>query len=261
MATNDNEPTGFGWRVYGLGIVALGIVGLVWGDFISGQPVPEWLPDRTVLAYAVAVFMLAAGLAVEWRRTTAWAALALAAYYTLIVVLLMNGRVILANYSVYGAYSGAAEPVAIAAGAAIVYAMSANIDAARAALIARIARFAFGLCALLFGGAHFFYMNYTAPLVPAWLPPSQEFWGYATGVFHIAGGLAILSGIQARLGAILLTAMYALFIPLVFVPVLMAETSSPFRWTELATTIVLVGVTWVIADSLKPTAPSPGTAG
>src|SRR6185312_14575050 len=231
------------------------------GDFISGQPVPKWFPERTALAYAVAAFMLVAGLAIEWRRTTPKAAAALCAYYTLIVVVLMNGRVILANSAVFGAYSGAAEPVAIAAGALIVYAASADIDAARAALLMRFARIAFGVSAVLFGLAHFVYMNYTAPLVPAWLPPSQEFWGYATGVFHIAGGLAILTGIQARLGAILLTAMYALFIPLVFVPVLMAETSSPFRWTELATTIVLVGVTWVIADSLKPTAPSPGTAG
>ncbi len=85
---------------------------------------------------------------------------------------------------------------------------------------------AFGLCALLFGAAHFVYMNYTAPLIPKWLPPSQEFWGYATGVFHIAGGLAILAGVQARLAAILLTVMYAAFIPLVFVPVLMTEPSA-----------------------------------
>lgn len=242
--------SGIGWRVYGIGIIALGVVGLVWGDFISGQPVPKWFPERVVLAYAAASFMLVAGLALEWRRTTALAAAALAAYYVLIVVLLMNGRVILANYTVFGAYSGAAEPVAIAAGALIVYAAAADIDAARAALLMRIARIAFGLSAVLFGLAHFVYMNYTAPLVPTWLPPSQEFWGYATGVFHIAGGLAILAGIQARLAAILLTVMYAAFLPLVFVPVLMAETSSAFRWTECATTIVLVGVAWIVADSL-----------
>ena len=46
----------------------------------------------------------------------------------------------------------------------------------------------------LFGGAHFFYMNLTTPLVPSWLPPSQIFWGYATGIAHIAAGFAILTG-------------------------------------------------------------------
>ena len=251
MSTVGQKPVEFSWRVFGLGIVAFGVIGFVWGDFISGQPVPPWFPERTALAYAAAAFMLMTGLGVERRRTTAWAAAALTAYYALIVVLLMNGRVMFANYAVFGAYSGAAEPVAIAAGGLIVYAASANIDAASAARLTRIGRIAFGICALLFGAAHFVYMNYTAPLVPKWLPPSQEFWGYATGVFHIAGGVAILAGIRARLAAILLAAMYASFIPLVFVPVLMAETSSAFRWTECATTIVLTGVAWIVADSLK----------
>jgi hypothetical protein len=40
-------------------------------------------------------------------------------------------------------------------------------------------------------------MNLTAPLVPKWLPPSQELWAYATGVDHIAAGVAILTGVQA----------------------------------------------------------------
>jgi uncharacterized membrane protein len=251
MAANDNRPIESGWRVYGLGIIALSVIGFVWGDFISGQPVPKWLPERTALAYAAAVFMLVAGLAVEWRRTVTWAATALIAYYGLIVLLLENGPVILKNYAVYGAYFGAAEPLAIASGALIICAATADMDAARAARLTRIAQIAFGICAVFFGGAHFVYMSATAPLIPGWLPPSQEFWGYATGVFHIMAGIAILTGIQARLAAILAAVMYASFIPLVFLPVLMTETSSAFRWTEFATTITLVGVALTVAESLR----------
>ena len=61
-------------------------------------------------------------------------------------------------------------------------------------------------------------MNLTVPLVPGWLPPTREFWAYATGIGHIAAGLAILTGVQARLAAILLTVMFACFTPLVHVP-------------------------------------------
>ncbi len=239
-----------GWRVYGLGVMALGTVCLVWGNFDPGQPVPKDFPDRTALAYATAAFMLVAGAAVEWRRTTAWGAAALTVYYAFIVVILMNGRVVLAHYAEFGSYSGSAEQLAIAAGGLIVYANSAKIDATRAARLTRLGQLTFGVCVLLFGGAHFVYMNLTAPLVPQWLPPSQEFWAYATGVGHIAAGVAILMGVQAHLAAILLTAMFASFTPLVHVPMLLADPSHYVNWTENALNLALVGVAWVVADSL-----------
>ena len=239
-----------GWRVYGLGVMALAMLCLVWGDFVLGQRVPKDFPGRTALAYAAAAYMLVAGAAVEWRRTAAWGAAALTAYYALVVVILMNGRLVLAHYAEFGAYSGAAEQLAIAAGGLIVYAASAKIDAALAARLTRLGQLAFGICALLFGGAHFFYMNLTVPLVPKWLPPTQEFWAYATAVGHIAAGIAILCGVQARLAAILLTVMFASFTLLVHGPMLLADPSSHMIWTENALNLALTGSAWVVADSL-----------
>ena len=241
----------FGSRVYGLGVIALAFVCLAWGDFDPGQPVPKSLPDRTALAYVVAAFMLVAGAAVEWRRTAASGAAALAAYYALVVVIVMNGRVVLAHYAEFGSYSGAAEQLAIAAGALIIYAASAKIDAEMAARLTRLGQLAFGACALLFGGAHFFYMNLTVPLVPKWLPPAQEFWAYATGVGHIAAGIAILTGVHARLAAILLTVMFASFTPLVHVPMLLADPLSHANWSENALNLALIGAAWVVADSFS----------
>jgi uncharacterized membrane protein YphA (DoxX/SURF4 family) len=248
--TAEKTMMGFGWRVYGLGVMALGMVCLAWGDFDPGQPVPKAFPYRTALAYAAAAFMVVAGAAVAWRRTATWGAAVLTVYYALVVVILMDGRLVLTHYAEFGTYSGAAEQVALAAGGLIVYAASANIDAALAARLTRVGQLAFGVCALLFGGAHFFYMNLTAPLVPKWLPPTQEFWGYATGVGHIAAGVAILTGVQARLAAILLTAMYASFTLLVHGPMLLANPSSHGIWAENAMNLALIGVAWVVADSL-----------
>jgi uncharacterized membrane protein YphA (DoxX/SURF4 family) len=248
--TAEKTTVAIGWRVYGLGVMALGAVCLAWGSFDSGQPVPMDFPDRVVLAYAAAVFMLVAGAAVEWRRTAAWAAAALTAYYALIVVILMDGRGLIAHYSEFGSYSNLAEQLAIAAGGLIVYAAHAQIDPALAARLARVGQMVFAVCAVLFGGAHFFYMNLTAPLVPKWLPPSQEFWAYATGIGHIAAGVAILTGVQARLAAILLTAMFASFTLLVHIPMLLADPSNHFIWSENALNLALIGVAWVVADSL-----------
>ena len=67
-------------RIYGLAAVALGLLGLVWGDFAAvWQPVPKDLPGRTALAYAVAIAFLLAGLAIQWRRSAGLGALALTA--------------------------------------------------------------------------------------------------------------------------------------------------------------------------------------
>jgi uncharacterized membrane protein YphA (DoxX/SURF4 family) len=249
MAAKSTK-SGFGGYVYGLGMMALAGVCLVFGGFDPGQPVPKAFPDRTILAYAAATFMLVAGAAVMWRRTAAWAAGALAAYYTLIVVVLMNGRAMLAHPAEYVSYSGAAEQLAIAAGALIIFASSAKLDAGLAGRVTRLGQITFGLCAIIFGGAHFAYLGFTAPLVPKWLPGGQMFWAYATGVAHIVGGLAIITGVRARLAAILLTVMYASFTPLVHLPLLLADHSSHENWAENAENIALVGVAWVVADSL-----------
>jgi uncharacterized membrane protein len=243
------EPT-FGWRAYGLGVMALAIVGLALGDFLPGQSVPKGFPNRTALAYAADALMLVAAAAVLWRRTAAWGAAVLTAYYALFVVILMDGRVVLRHYAEFIAYSGTAEQLAIAAGGLVVYAANSEIDAALAARLTRLGQLAFGVCALLFGGAHFVYMNLTAPLVPKWLPPSQVFWGYATGVGFIAAGVAILTRVQAHLAAILLTAMLACFTLLVHGPMLVADPPNHMIWSENAVNLAVMGAAWAVADSL-----------
>ena len=248
--TAEKTAMAFGWRVYGLGVMALGMVCLAFGDFDPGQPVAENFPARTALAHAVGAFMVVAAAAVEWRRTAAWGAAALTVYYALFVVILMNGRLLLTDYAVFVTYENIAMQLAIAAGGLIIYATNARIDAALAARLTRLGRLAFGGCALVFGGAHFVYMNLTAPLVPKWLPPTQEFWGYATGIGFVAAAVAILTGVQARLAAILVTAMLASFGLLANGPVLLADHSSHWNWSESAVNLAVTGAAWVVADSL-----------
>jgi uncharacterized membrane protein len=248
--TAEKPPIALGWRVFGLGVIAMGAVGWALGNFLPGQPAPKDLPDRTVLAYAAAAFMIVAGAALQWRRAAAWASGAITAYFAVIVVGLMEVGVVLRHPAEYGAYSGIAEQLAIAAGGLIVFARFARIEPARAARLVRVGQAAFGICAVVFGIAHFVYMNMTAPIVPKWLPPGGVFWGYATGAFHIAGGVAILTRIKDRLAAILLTVMYAAFTPLVHVPLFLSDPANRYFWSENATNLVLVGVAWVVADSL-----------
>jgi uncharacterized membrane protein YphA (DoxX/SURF4 family) len=247
--TTERALRPLGWRIFGLGLIAMATVWLAWGDFTPGQPVPERFSGRT-FAYLAAVFTLIAGAAIEWRRSVAAGAAAIAIYYLLIVVIVMDGPGLIDNYTEYGSYSNIAEQLAIAAAALIIYASVAKLDSALAVRLTRIGQLTFGVCAVLFGGAHYFYMNLTVPLIPKWLPPSAVFWAYATGVGQIAAGIAILTGVQARLGTILLTTMYVLFTLLVHIPIVLADPANFYGWTENALNLALIGSAWVVADSL-----------
>jgi uncharacterized membrane protein len=252
--TEEKSARAFGWRVFGLGMMALGLACLAFGEFDPGQPVPQRFPYRTALAYVAGAFIVVAAAAVEWRRTAAWGAAALTGYYVVFVLLLMNARLLLTDYAVYVTYEGISMQLAIAASGLIVYATSARsvvqIDGALAASLSLVGRLVFAVCTLIWGGAHFVYMNLTAPLVPKWLPLGQVFWGYVTGVCFIAAGLAILTGVKARLAAILLTAMIASFGLLANGRMLVANPASHWNWTESALNLALIGSSWVVADSL-----------
>jgi uncharacterized membrane protein len=247
--TAENTTMPFGWRVYGLGVMSLGIVSLVFGHFDPGQPVPANFPAH-IVAYVVGAFMVIAAAAIEWRKTAAWGAGALAIYYVLFVVILMNGRLLLVHYREYVIYEEIAMQLAVGLAALIIYANAAKIDSARAARLTRVSLLAFGVCCLVFGGAHFAYLKYTASMIPKWLPPSQIFWTYVTGISFIAAGIAILTGIQARLAAILLTVMLISFGVLSNGRILLTNLSLHGNWSESAINLATVGAAWVVADSL-----------
>ncbi len=86
--------------------------------------------------------------------------------------------------------------------------------------------------------------------LPKWLPPTQEFWGCATGACFVAAGVAMLTGVQARLAAILLTAMLPSFGLLANGRILLADHSSHWNWTDSAVNLAVTGAAWVVADSL-----------
>jgi hypothetical protein len=194
-----------GIRIYGLGAIATGLVGLAWGDFaLQWEPVAASFPGRTALAYIFSALLVAAGAAVNWRRSSAaLGAAALVGLYAVVVVL-MHGAQIVQQPVAFVAWDGAAEQLALLAGGLASFACLAGASAQ----LSRVALICMGVCLLMFGLAHFLYLGFTASMVPPWLPGGQKFWAVLTGAAHLAAGIALLSGIRARVAANLLTVMF-----------------------------------------------------
>ena len=115
-----------------------------------------------------------------------------------------------------------------------------------AELTSRIALTSFAICLIIFGIAHFVYLDFTASMVPGWIPGGQRFWAGATGVAHLAAGAALLSGVQARLAATLLTIMFGTFSILIHGPNLAVDIHSHLNWVINGVNLALTGAAWTL---------------
>ena len=239
--------TTFGARSYGLAAIALGLVGLAWGDFAAvWQPVPPDWPARTALAYAWAALFVAGGLMLQLRRTAKAGALLVAALF-LPFALLWAKRVI-GFPQIFGTWSGFCEQLALILGGLAAWASLRPAEAPGTRRLALAVRLLFGACLLAFAAAHFLYVTETAAMVPAWLPPGTRFWAYATGACHALAGLALLSNIQALLAARLVTLMFIGFGLLVWLPQLFTDPHEHQVWAGNAINFMLTAAAWAVAD-------------
>jgi uncharacterized membrane protein len=243
-----------GHAVFAATLIALGIVGLVTGEFTAiWQPVPRNLPAHQFLAYLCAFVALASGIGSFWKRS---AALAMGALFCLLLawLLLVDGYLLLREPGIPTAYA-ASQTAVLAAAAWVLYVWFAGDRARQRGAFAagnaglRMARALYALPLIVFGIAHFTYIARTTSMVPGWLPWHLA-WAYFFGGTFIAAGLAVLTGVCARLAAVLSVVQIGLFTLLVWVPILAAHPTAP-DWSESIVSWALMSAGWVVADSYR----------
>ncbi|MBW8757861.1 MAG: hypothetical protein JF586_09655 [Burkholderiales bacterium] len=227
-----------------VGLGALGVLSLGSGDFaFQWQPVPPDMPSRSVLAtatggleVAAAVLLLLSG---RLRAVGAWlAAVLLLGWVALHVPVVVQRPASIADWL------GLAETAAMASAALMFAAAWAGIAAAGA--IRRGAFVAFGSSALVFGLAHFKYAEFTASMIPHWLPERLAL-AWFTGAAHALAGVAILTGWRRSLAAWLECLMMAGFVALVHVPRVLAHPDSRMEWTMLFVAVTLSASAGLVA--------------
>jgi uncharacterized membrane protein YphA (DoxX/SURF4 family) len=209
---------------YATGAILLGVVGICFQDFaMQWQPVPAGIGMRTQLAYLASALLLTVFIGL-------W-------------MLVLNLPPAIASASHIGAWNSPAEITFLTSGALALYAHGITGNSRPILLMA--ARLMAGASAAVFGFAHFNYIDFTAGMVPGWIP-FKTFWAWATGAGHLATGLALISGFKARLAAGCEAAMMGSFVVLLHLPRVIAAPDQHVEWIMLAVSSMLTGAALLV---------------
>lgn len=115
-----------------------------------------------------------------------------------------------------------------------------------------IGRLFFAIAMVAFGVQHLVYMNFVTrvvPQLPSWVPfPSLL--ASIFGIFLIAAGASILTGIEARTVALLLGGIIFLSFVVFYIPLVVANLSNGGILTNAGKALALTGGSFLVAGSI-----------
>lgn len=234
--------------LFGASAVMYGILLLMWRDPETAQNLQHiWkLPLGTVVGWLIISALIAGGIAMQIPQTLRLTSIVLGVVF--VIFSLATIPDILAASNIYDRYACSFFLFfSLVCGAVALYAET-EMNAARAAMLGRVARIGLGLCAVSFTLGQIILPHDTADLVPKWIPPSQMFWATVTTIAFGLAAIAILINRQARLAMGLMTLMLGLFGLLVWVPRVMSEPKQHFYWSEFALNFLITGAAWMVAE-------------
>jgi uncharacterized membrane protein len=238
-----DKPIKPGRVIFATGILGLGILCIVFKDFIVGRP-PAWpagINPNPALAYLSAAALVVAALAVLLAQKAGAAALCIAA--------LIFGLSVLRHLPHFMEdWANTYKSMALCGGALIVAASFLKREGLRKNLVLAgcISLAAFLIAC---GYAHFKFAEFVTTLIPSFIP-FPVFWTYFAGVCLLAGGAGLLIPQTRRWAALLCGIMVLGWFILLHIPRFLANTHDASDRMGLCESFAFVGIFFVLAGTL-----------
>ena len=242
--------------LYGLSTIATGALNILWRDFEpSHQPfqaLGKNIPGEHILGFLSGIWLVAAGIALLWRRSSRMGAAGSAIMYV-IFALLWIPRIHAITHAfgfrigaiVFG-IGGVLAQLLLASTALIVYTATTSDPESRAKATTG-ARWMLGLAPIFFGMGHLISLHAYVAFVPHWVPFAL-FWVVLTGTAFLLAGCAIVTGIQDILAARMLALMLLLFEFSVEIPPVFGQPHSQAAWGGALYNLTAIGACWIFAE-------------
>jgi uncharacterized membrane protein len=216
---------------FAIGIIGIGMQHFMYSDF---RPVilpawPQWM-QLSILAYLVGTALIAAGVLLLLAKKTTAVSLLLAGFLLICLIFIQCPYTLFVQPNSpahLGIWTDPLKELALSGGA-LVMAGLAPESTRNNSFISVIekgipfGKIFFSITLVSFGIAHFFYIEFVATLVPAWVP-DHTFWSYLAGVALIGSGVAIMLKIKRRKIALICSIMLFLWLVLLHIPRAIAD--------------------------------------
>ncbi|HEY6272528.1 MAG TPA: hypothetical protein VIX19_11120 [Terriglobales bacterium] len=244
-----------GRYVFGIAIASFGLQHYI---FVSSHPAlapgPPWILGSAFAASGMGAFLLVLGIGiVAGKDTVLWASALGVLQFTYVVVLYAPR--LATNLTDPRPWTSSTELLAMSGAALALAGTRGEQPVPRpwtrmSDRIAATGRLIFAVPLAVFGVQHFMYAQFTATLVPAWIP-WRLFWACFVGAAFIAASIGIAVKVQARLAATLLGVMFFLIVVLLHVPRLFTHAQSGNEWTSALVALTMFGASFVVARSCR----------
>lgn len=223
-----------------IALIGWGIIHFLVGDFIAGRA-PSWLDGvfgKIALAYTSGVILIIAALSVVFpnqktRFTVTCAGLMILAW--------AGGRnlwIVLPDLDYGGNLTNLGKSLTIGSGLLLI-----AYDKKRS--IFTFACVCIGIFFLIGGVQHFIFIDFVKTLVPRWIP-GDVFWSYVAGAGLIAAGIALITGIQRKLAALVAAWMVFIWFLILHIPRGFGETASFNEWIAILEALSVSAILTII---------------